>query len=384
MASPLSFAWRQLLHGRLRLLVAIAGVAFAVVLMLMQLGFRNALFGSSVRTHSHLKADLVLISPQSSYLALMKPFSRRRLYQALATPGVESVAAIYCGLPDWKNPVTGTSRAIFVIGFDPKEAALDLPEVAANLSAIAIPDRVLFDADSRPEFGPIAESVRAGKRVTAEVGKREVTVVGLYRLGTSFGIDGSLVTSDSNFLRIFTDRTPGSIQIGLVRLKPGVRPEEVRSALAGSLPRDVIVLTRAAYMQREIDYWAKLTPIGYVFTFGTIMGFVIGSIIVYQILFTDVTAHLPDYATLKAIGYGNAFLSVVVVLEAVFLALLGYVPGLLIALELYRLSQAATLLPMELTPNVAWTVLGLTVLMCCVSGLLAMRRVRSADPAEIF
>ena len=384
MITPLNLAWRQLVHGRLRLLVAITAVAFAVVLMLLQLGFRDALFGSSVRTHKRLNADLVLISPQSSYLALMKSFSRRRLYQALSIPGVEDVASVYTGVPDWKNPLTGNARAIFLIGFDPKEAAVDLPEVAANLDRIAFPDRVLFDADSRPEFGPIARDFAKGKEVSAEVGGRRLTVVGLYRIGTSFGIDGSLITSDLNFLRVFARRNPGSIDIGLIRLKPGVNPEAAREAIARALPDDVEVLTKSGFIDREIDYWARLTPIGYVFKLGTILGFVIGGIIVYQILFNDVSHHLPGYATLKAIGYSGAYLSSVVVAEAVLLALIGYLPGLAISLEIYNVTAKATLLPMHLGSDIALQVLALTVVMCCAAGLLAMRKVRSADPADIF
>lgn len=384
MTSPLLLAWKQLVHGRLRLLVATTAVAFAVVLMLLQLGFRDALFGSSVRTHKRLNADLVLISPQSSYLALMKSFPRRRLYQALSVAGVASVASVYTGVPDWKNPLTGSARAIFMIGFDPREAAVDLPEVAANLDRIALPDRVLFDADSRPEFGPVARDFAQGKEVSAEVSGRRLTVVGLYRIGTSFGIDGSLITSDLNFLRVFPNRNAGSIDIGLIRLKPGVDRAAAREAIARVLPDDVEILTKARYIDREIDYWARLTPIGYVFKLGTILGFVIGGIIVYQILFTDVTHHLPEYATLKAIGYSGAYLSSVVVGEAVLLALIGYLPGLAISAGIYGVAARATLLPMHLGADIALQVLGLTVLMCCAAGLLAMRKLRSADPADVF
>jgi putative ABC transport system permease protein len=384
LTSPLFLSWKQLVHGRLRLLVATTAVAFAVVLMLLQLGFRDALFGSSVRTHKRLRADIVLISPQSSYLALMKSFPRRRLYQALSVPGVASVASVYTGVPDWKNPLTGNARAIFLIGFDPKEAAVDLPEVAANLDRITLPDRVLFDADSRPEFGPIARDFAEGKEAAAEVGGRRLIVVGVYRIGTSFGIDGSLITSDLNFLRIFGRRDPGSIDIGLIRLKPGADPEATRDAIARVLPNDVEVLTKSGFIDREIDYWARLTPIGYVFTLGTMLGFVIGGIIVYQILFTDVSHHLPDYATLKAIGYSGAYLSAVVVGEAVLLALIGYLPGLAISLEIYSVTAKATLLPMHLGSGIALQVLALTVAMCCLAGLLAMRKVRSADPADVF
>jgi putative ABC transport system permease protein len=384
MRPALLLAWRQLTHEPIRFLVALAGVAFAVILMLMQLGFRDALFHSSVRFHARLHGDLVVISPRSSYLALMKSFPRRRLYQALGYPQVASVASIYLGLPDWKDPDTGNTRAIFLIGFDPSDPAVDIPGVSHGLAQIQYPDRFLFDALSRPEFGPVARRLRGGQTVATEVARRRISVVGLYELGTSFGIDGSLVTSDLNFLRVFGDRPPGSIDIGLIRLKPGADPEFQARWLSQRLGDDVEVLTRAAFMRREIHYWAANTPIGYVFALGTIVAFVVGSVIVYQILFTDVSHHLPEYATLKAMGYTNFYLSRLVIEEAVLLAVLGFVPGVAICVQIFRIASKATMLPVEVSRSVGLQVLGLTLAMCCLAGVIAMRKAQTADPAEIF
>jgi len=193
-----------------------------------------------------------------------------------------------------------------------------------------------------------------------------------------------LITSDLNFLRLFRSHKEGLIQIGVIQLQPGSDPQAVREALAAELPRDVDVLTKAQFMQREIDYWASATPIGFVFTFGAIMGFVVGMVIVYQILFSDVSDHLAEYATLKAMGYPDAYLFGVVLFEAVVLAVLGYLPGLAVSFQLYRLTNQATHLPMNLSLEVGAGVLALTIVMCSVSGMIAVRKVRSADPAEIF
>jgi putative ABC transport system permease protein len=192
------------------------------------------------------------------------------------------------------------------------------------------------------------------------------------------------VTSDLNFLRLNPGRLPGLVEIGLVRLQPGASAEGVRDALAAALPGDVLALTREEFIAREIHYWNVVTPIGYVFNFGVLIGFGVGAIIVSQILFADVSEHLPEYATLKAIGYANRFLYGVVLSQAVILAVLGYVPGLALTLVLYHVAEKATLLPMVMAPSIGLLVLGLTVSMCCVSGLLALRKVQTADPAEIF
>ena len=207
---------------------------------------------------------------------------------------------------------------------------------------------------------------------------------GLFSLGVSFGIDGTLITSDLNFLRMFPGWPPGLINVGLVKIRPGVDAEVVRDALAASLPKDVTVLTKQEYVEREKAYWATSTPIGYVFTFGVVMGWFVGAIIVYQVLFADVAAHLRGYATLKAIGYPNGYLFAVVLIEALVLAVVGYIPGLAVCAELYRLAASATRLPMAITPGRSLQVLGLTIGMCGTSAAIALRKIRSADPAEVF
>jgi putative ABC transport system permease protein len=252
-----------------------------------------------------------------------------------------------------------------------------------------MPDVVLYDRDSRPEFGPLPalyrEAVARGREgIETELADRNIQVVGLFQLGTSFGIDASVITSDLNFRRIFPFREAGQINLGLVRLAPGVDPQDARNRIAAAIPEDVEVLTRAGFIQREVDYWSSATPIGYVFSFGVIIGLTVGGIIVYQILFADVSDHLQEYATLKAMGYTNGFLFKVVLQEAVILAVLGFLPGLGVSLLLFRMAGEATHLPLEMDVQLALLVLGLTVVMCAVSGAVALRKVRSADPAEIF
>ncbi len=377
-------AWLQLTRERPRLLAAVAGVTFAVVLVFMQLGFRDALFASSVRLHSMLVGDLFLLHPQTSYLVSMKPFSRRRLYQTLGVDGVESVSPVYAGLTLWKNPATATSRNIFLIGVDPTATTLDIDSVNRQRDKIRRTDIVLFDEASRPEYGPVVETLRAGHEMVTDVGARRVTVEGLFQLGTSFGVDGTLVTSDSNFLRLLPIRQKGLIDIGVIRLRAGADADAVRDAVAAYLPNDVVVLTKPQFMQRERAFWEHSTPIGFVCGFGMVMGLVVGLVIVYQILFADISDHLAEYATLKAMGYTNWNLVAIVFQEATILAVLGFLPGLAISAYLYRLTQQATFLPMNLGVGNIASVLALTIGMCCVSGAMALRKVRRADPAEVF
>jgi len=382
MNAPLG--WLQLRHRPLRLLVALLGISFAVLLIMMQLGFRSALFESAVRYHEHLDYDIALFSPDSVFIVRPEAFSIRRLYQTLADRDVVSVAPVYIFPAIWKNPWTNQRRSINLIGFNPADKLLDAPGFDAARKQLQHEDVVIFDARSRPEFGPVAATIRDGKEVSTEVNNRKVRIGGLYEMGTSFGIDGSLMTSDDNWLRLFPDRSRNNIQLGLLKLRSGANADVVRDRLRELLPKDVLVMTKQDFVAREVAYWNRATPIGYVFAFGAIMGFVVGSIIVYQILFADVSEHLSEYATLRAMGYPNRFVAGIVLQQAAILGVLGYLPGLALSHFLYGRAAAATFLPLHVTPGRAAGVFLLTLAMCSISGLLAVRRVRRLDPAEVF
>jgi putative ABC transport system permease protein len=384
MAGKIPLSWLQLTREKSRLAVALAGIAFADILMFMQIGFRDALYYSNVRLHGSLKGDIVLINKQSNALLAMEHFSQIRLYKALELQGVKSVHPIYLDYTTWRNPFTGRPRSILIFGMNPESNLFDLPGVQNNLDKLKLPDVVLFDGSSREEYGPVAAELQRGNTLTAEVQRRRVKVDGLFTLGTSFGADGNLITSDVNFLRIFANRQRGLIDIGLIRLQPGENSSIVAEQLRKYLPPDVNVLTKQEFIDFERNYWASSTAIGFIFSLGTIMGFIVGTVIVYQILYTEVSDHLSEYATLKAIGYTQKYLLVVILQEAMLLACLGYIPGWIVAMFMYSKAREATLLPVLMSYERAITVLILTVTMCFVSGAIAVRKLRSADPADIF
>jgi len=383
-ARHIPIAWLQLRRDKLRLLVGVAGVTFAVILIFMQLGFQSAVYESATRYHRSFDYDLVLVSPKTPFIGFPEGFSRRRLYQALGVAKVESVSPVYIQQGFWKNPWTFGARNIVVIGVDPARRNFARSDIADQLRRVRREDVVLFDGRSRPEFGPVAARFAEQGGVRTEVNDRRIRVDGIFELGTSFGIDGSLITSDLNFRRLFPDRAPGRIDLGLIQLTEGADIRAVRADLEGALEDDVQVLTRKQFIEREVAYWSSTTPIGYVFGFGAIMGLVVGAVIVYQILFADVSQHLREYATLKAMGYSNRFLSNVVLQESAILSILGYAPGIAVTCGLYAVTADATRLPVEMTAPRALAVFALTCGMCGGAALMALRKVRAADPAEIF
>lgn len=406
-------AWLQLKREKIRLLVALAGIGFAVILMFLQLGFQDALFDAAITFHRSIKGDIFLISPQSTSLIAMKSFPQRRLYQSLGIAGVDSISPIYLGFGIWKNPFwegvpQPQTRSIFVVGTVPGDDIFDIPGFSENQNQLRLTDVVLFDSASRAEFGPIPEKFKALKPgdppIRTEVESRRIEVGGLFRMGASFGADGNLITSDLNFQRIFSNRQAEQIDMGVIRLKPGADLEKTlerfKTSLPGTLrvdpkktPReakedfivgDVRVLSKKAFVATEQNYWKESTAIGFIFTLGAAIGFVVGTVIVYQILYTDVADHLAEYATLKAMGYKGRYLLSVVFQEAIILSIMGFIPGYFLCIGLYNLTKNATALPIAMTLQRSIIVLCLTILMCTISGAIAVRKVQQADPADIF
>jgi len=385
MRTPL--AWSNLTYERRRLLTAIAGVAFAVLLMFMFRGFENALYDSQVQLLKVLNGEIIVVNRLKYTMFIPAQFARRRLYQAQAFDGVEAAYPLY--IRDgaaWKNPETKAVRPLRVLAFNPNDPVLTIPEVLASQTALKLPWTVIVDEKSRTEVGAVTTGT------VTELAEQQVHVVGTYSLGTDFAsANGNVIMSDQNFLRYFANLGPeeqsrglNTVDIGLLRVRPGADVEAIARTLSDQLPKDVAVLTKPEFVDMELDYWRNNTAIGFVFTLLTIMSFVVGIILVYQILYTDVADHWTQYATLKAIGYSDRYLLGVVFQQALLLGVMGFIPGYLIALVLYRVTVNATGLLMQMTLGRGLNILLATVLMCLVSGAIAIRKVQSADPAEVF
>ena len=221
-------------------------------------------------------------------------------------------------------------------------------------------------------------------RVEGELNNTTVRVSGLFALGVSFAAYGNVITSDSTFLRLFPYRNLDQTEVGLVKLQPNTDIESVARSLRANLPEDVMVMTKTAFTQMEERFWSQTTPIGFIFSLGVVVSFTVGIVIVYQILYSDVSAHLTEYVTLKAMGYSDRFLLALLSQEALLLAVLGYIHGFILTIGLYKMTALATMLPIYMTIERAILVLVLTLVMCLISGVIAMGKLQSADPADLL
>ncbi len=372
-----SIATKNLKHSKVRTLVAIGGVCFAVTLLFMQLGFFATVSLSAMLIYDGLDFDVVLTSPNYVVLTQASTFPRSRLNQAQAHPAVVRVMPLHVSRHVWRNPETRYHWPTVILGVNPHDPVSRRPELTQQLPGLARPDTLLIDTLSKPVLGP----QEAGTEV--EVGSRNLHIIGRFTTGPGFEA-GLIVVGEQTYSRVFGGRPLSAVNVGLVKLRAGADAEQVVAELRRTLPADVRVLTRRELADKEIRYWLISTSTGVIFISGVTIALLFGVVITYQVLSLEVNQRLPEYATLKAMGFSDMYLNGIVLKQAVIFAVVSYVPGFFIAVGIYTTGAAMTGLPMGMTLSRAAGVFALNLLLCCVSGVLALRILRRADPVELF
>lgn len=384
MKAGLEFAWLQVIEKKGHFFAAVSGVAFAVALMFSQIGLRDSLLDGSIRLYSHLRADIVMTNWEYTFQHGPALVPTRRLAQVLSVNDVDSCAPLYIGLCPLKNPETNKRQQIAVIGFHLQDGAWDFSDQGLSLQILAPLDSVIFDSHSRNVYGPLAQLFYAKKHLSLVVANRQVDMVGLVALGPGFGGDGYLFASDATYSELFGENGLVRPTLGLIRLKAGANRQRALLNLRSVLPNDVRFTFFDDFLENEKLYWLHKTPVGLIFTAFLVLGIIVGAVVVYQILYSDVMSHLPEYATMKAMGFANRELFRVIMIQAFYITVLGFIPGALIGKGMYLLLQKTTFLSFAMTFHRLWQVFLLTLTMCMTSGALAMQALRTADPADIF
>ncbi|MBW4456010.1 MAG: ABC transporter permease DevC [Nostoc indistinguendum CM1-VF10] len=371
-------AWLNLIHVKGRLIVAISAICFTVALIFMQLGLFSAVLKSATLIYDNLNFDIVLISSKSLEATFTQPFSRQRLYQAQGIKGVASAMPFYTSFFAWRNPQTHQTRQILVLGFNLRDQVLKIPEVYEYITALQRQDTVLMSRLSRNDFGSQTVGLKT------ELADRKIQIVGSFSISNSLRADGSVIMNDQNFIRFSTGRSLDDVSLGLITVEPNTNINTVISNLRQLLPKNIEVKSRSEAENRDQKYFILSTFTGLVLSISAVAAFVVGIVIIFQILNVDVTEHLHEYATLKAIGYTNYYLSLVVLKQAVLMSSIGFIPALFIASLLYKIIYEVTKLPIYLTLDKVIFVFFSSLIMCCLSGIIALRKVLVEDPASIF
>ena len=379
---PVPLAWRLVSHRKSRAAVAVLGIAFALMVIFVQLGFYGAVRKTAIAVTSRFNADLVVVSPGFVHLLDTGTFDRARLFQVLAAPGVESATPLYFRFVNWYDPITSNTCRLFALGFPLAQAKivppLMLDGLTDHLDALAPTGTILLDRLTQEKCGP------ASSAQIVNINGQISRAVGGFELGVGFLADGSVILSDDSFSRLFPYESFDKPHLGLVKLLPGADPSQVAEVLRQQIPEDIRILTRDELRVLQEQFWIKNTAVGNIFGLGSLAGFLVGLVVLFQILSTDIRNHLPLYATLRAMGYTKRQLSIYVLKQALIFAGMGYLPALAVTACLFPAVHWLTKLPLSMSVNLAIGVALLGAAMCTTSALLSMGRLRKADPAELF
>ena len=377
-------AWLQLSHRPLRLLAAIAGVSFANVLVFFQLGLSGSLYDSQKRPIDQISGQLVLIPKRYTNLGEPLNFSRAQLVRVRGVQGVAAVTPLYIGKADWLNKDTRQSKQALVFGVTPENPALKLPILQQNKALLKQPNTLFFDSASKKAAGSVVQTLATGNSYLTELRGQQAKVVGIFKLGLTFAADINLIMSAANFQTYFPEKSNDDIQLGVIQLSADANEAQVQATISRFLDPSLQVLTIQQLKEREMSHWQRNTSFGLIFNLGVLVGLAVGAIIVYQILYSDVGDHLSEYATMKAIGYGDNFVVGIILQESLLLATVAFLPSVLLSMLLYQVLVRATGLLVAMTLGRALFVFCLTLVLCSASGWLATGKLRRLDPAEVF
>lgn len=380
------FAWRNVSADRQKLLFSSLAISFAVFLMLIQIGFKQALVDSNTAFLRSVDYDLVLISKRRYTSFIEQTFPRSTLISMRAVDHVIESCPLYQTTSIWKPLGKALRRPIRVYAISTHCRVNFFNSLGIRPTLLQQDYTVMADQLSRPEYGSLSPGVEA------ELDGRRIRIVDDFRLGADFSTDGTLILSDKTFLRLFSNQPTGiegnprtsleQVDFGLIKISQNADAGFVKGLIEKKLPRDVVVLTKDEMITNEASYWNDATPIGFLFNLGTIMGFVVGVLIVRNLLTTELEFNARQYATLKAIGHSNQTLQLYIVRQGVILCCLGLPAGIILSHFVYAQVSKATGLIMVFNLQIVITISILTVLIGVISGILAAQKLANLDPVD--
>ena len=386
--NDLPLAWLQLKRQPVRYLVAVTGIGFAALLMYMQLGFQSGLLKSATKFYNALETDLVLISPATVNSGSYQQFPQSQLFQALGIEGIRETIPLYIANINAQQLDGIKPTSLRMIGYDPDLKVLDVPAINDQSNELKTPGFVLFDTlGSRIKTGPVGKTFKDDGPLDMISSDFEKTfrIKGLFALGSTFVADSNLIGSEATALQLASRQINlGEISLGLIRVDNPSNIPRVQNDLRALYGDEIQVLTKPELIKQERNYWNNVSSFGVIFGFGTIMGLLVGGVVVYQVLYTDVSDHLKEYATLKAMGFSSQFILIVVIQEAVLLGVSAFIPATLVSAALYAGLSAVSGIELQMSPDKSLLVGALTISTCAVASAIAIRKLSDADPASVF
>lgn len=371
-------AWLNTTQSPKRTVTAVGGICFSILLIFMQAGFLGAARMNASLAYSILDFDLILISRGYLTMPRSETIDPYRVIQSSSVPGVAQASGLFIEGGNWRNQSNGESASCFVFGVSTEADVFIDQGLNKQISLLKDSLTAMVDQRARPSYGPW----RIGG--PANVNGQDLSIVGAYALGMGLLADGSIVVSHNTYGRLYGLAMAERFNFGLIKVAPGESPAVVAERLRASLPDDVVVSTKAEIMRREERYFVSVKPIGIMFQVGMAVAFVVGAVILYQILSSEISNRMKEFATLKAMGYTERYIYGVGIAQGLLFSIMGYLPSLALSFLLYRILRGLSGFPVYMDINRALFVFVLTIGMCVIAAALSLGKIKRADPADLF
>lgn len=368
-------AYRNLFHDRLSLTVTLTGIVFAVVLIAIQCGLYLGVERMIAAMLDQAEADLWIVPLGTKSFDDPTFLIGHEKYAVLSTPGVESVEELVVAFANWHKPKGGIT-AVLLIGSDHMNGSLKPWNIVdGSINDLRAPSSIAVDDTYFADLGVN----KIGD--VAEINDTRVKVAAVTHGIRSFTTLPYIFTSVA-LARALTGAAVNQATYVLVRLAPGADVEKVRAALTARL-KDREVMEQAEFRQRSVDYWMFQTGAGASLISGALLGLIVGIVIVAQTLYASTKDHLPEFATLRALGASAGYINKVILIQALLSAVIGYGVGMSVTMLVVRAAKDTTM-PVIMTPGLAVLLFLLTIGMCALAAVSAIFKVTRIDPAGVF
>ena len=380
MTLVLTLASRNLFHDRIRLIATVVGIVFSIVLVTVQLGVFLSFERMITTMIDHAQADVWIAPAGTKSFEGSALLAGRERFQALSADGVAEVIPVVVGYSSWRSPKGGAATPIFLVGTSvgASSGSAGLRPwnvVEGSVDDLSMPDAVAIDRSYAEQLG-VGEIGGA-----AEIGNQKARVVAITKGIRSFTTTPQVFTSLER-ARSYLGVPTSDANYFMVRVAPDADVAAVRNRLAASLS-DAEVLTPAEFRHRSRVFWLFDTGAGAALLGSAILGIIVGTIIVAQTLYSSTKDHLKEFATLRAIGSSRVYILKVILVQALLSAVLGFSIAAAIGFALVN-ATADSALPVVMTPELTLGLFALTVAMCAIAAISAIRVVTRIDPAMVF
>jgi putative ABC transport system permease protein len=376
----LTLASRNLFHDRIRLIATVVGIVFSIVLVTVQLGVFLSFERMITMMIDHAQADVWIAPAGTKSFEGSALLAGRERFEALSVDGVAELTSVVVGYASWRNPKGGASMPIFLVGASVGASSNSAGlrpwnVVEGRVDDLSMPDAVAIDRSYAEQLG-VSEIGGA-----AEIGNQKARVVAITKGIRSFTTTPQVFTSLER-ARAYLGVPSSKANYFMVRVAPEADLAVVRSRLAAGLS-DAEVLTPAEFRHRSRVFWLFDTGAGAALLGSAILGIIVGTIIVAQTLYSSIKDHLKEFATLRAIGSSRVYILKVILIQALLSAVIGFSIAAAIGLALVNATADAAL-PVVMTPELMVGLFGLTLAMCAIAAVSAIRVVTRIDPAMVF